>query len=86
MDIHEAHVAVKFSAICKNRGILYYAHGITYTKNPRGIPMWSIILKDRYVNSNTQAALDQTEIVQWNAPMELIERMIAESRAKGTIF
>lgn len=86
MDIHEARIAVQFSAICKNRGILYYAIGLAYTKNPRGIPMWSIILKDRYVNSTTQAPLDQTDVVQWNAPSELIERKLAESRASPGIF
>ena len=67
------------AALCRHRDVIYTAHSLVYTKNPRGNPIWSIVLADRgATNSVVQAALSDVSVVQWNLPREMLERLLKE--------
>ena len=73
----EAELAVQYSSLCCHRDVIYTAHSLVYTKNPRGNPIWSIVLADRgAANSVVQAALSDVSVVQWNLPAEMVEKLL----------
>ena len=80
MDRHEAELAVVSAALCEYRGVIYYAYSVVYTKNPRGRPMWSVVLHERRANTTIQVPLDQTRVVNWNLPEDLVARRLAAMR------
>lgn len=72
----EAELAVQCAAFCSHRGSVYTAHSLVYTKNPRGNPMWSIVLRDRRANSVIQASFADVTVVRWNLPAEMVEKLL----------
>ncbi len=72
----EAELAVQCAAFCSHRDSVYVAHSLVYTKNPRGNPMWCIVLHDLRANSTVQAPLSDVTVVRWNLPAEMVERLL----------
>lgn len=80
MDRYEAELAVISAALCEHRGIVYYAYSVVYTKNPRGTPMWSIVLHERRANTTVQVPLEQVKVVNWNLPADFVAARLSKMR------
>lgn len=73
MTLREASLAIETSALCEYDGRIYYAYSLVYTKNARGICIWSLVLHERRANSTIQVLLDRVKVVNWNMPDYLVE-------------
>lgn len=80
MDRHEAELAVISAALCEYGGVIYYAYSVVYTKNPRGTPMWSIVLHERRANTTIQVPLEQVKVVNWNLPDDFVTARLTAMR------
>lgn len=83
MDKHEARLAAETASICEVDGIRYYAVGIQYARNARGLMQCSMILHDLRANSITIAKIDDVTVVRWNFPPDLVAQTLEKYRAGG---
>ena len=82
MDKAEAYVAVEFNALCEHRGVIYYAYANERVKDP-GKPLCEkLVLHDIKTNSLTYAMLETTKVVDWKAPLWLVEKRLGLIRPK----
>ena len=80
MTIQEARLAVELNAICSHRGITYYAYGMQYIHPYRKAPSWAIILGSRGANSIVNASIEETSVLNWNAPRDFVEQKLSQMK------
>ncbi len=82
MDKAEAYVAVEFNALCEHRGVIYYAYANERVKEPGKPLREAIILHDINASSVTHAMIETTKVVDWKAPLWLVEKRLEKARAR----
>ena len=83
MDKYEARLAAETASICEVDGIRYYAIGVQYMRTSRNRMQHSIILHDLRANSVTSAKMEDTTVVRWNFPPDLVAQTLEKYRSGG---